>query len=334
MQQCYNFMRTKKNLHTACFLLLITLIVFNFTNCATERKTFSKKDKTEEEVIVDSDTSPVDDSFKEDSIKQAELAARLKDEERQRQVEQNMYGNYPLINYKRIKIHNKKELDSLQKVFGKKSKNRTAAYKAISTINRKEYRFFRAKDSITVPDTIIDDTRAYSVLPQFYPAVKDSAQFIVVSIKYQCYGAYEYGKLVKFSAVNSGKYKSSNPPGFYYLNWKARHHRSSLDSTWYMPFTFNFTAEGTAFHQYLMPGYPASHGCLRQFYDDAEWLFNWGTTRKRDKVTRKYNRRSGTPILIVDKYDHKTRYKAWRYLKTNREVIDLPEDPYSLEERF
>jgi hypothetical protein len=84
-----------------------------------------------------------------------------------------------------------------------------------------------------------------------------------------------------------------------------------------------------------MPGYPASHGCIRQFYDDAEWLFNWGETIKRDPVTKTVPRRSGTPIIIFDQYDFNTKYKAWKYLKTNREtILELPEDPYSLPERF
>lgn len=311
------------------FLGLISLLMA--ASCATEQKTQTKKNKT---VIVDSDTTPLDDTSIQDSIDISLALEEAKKEAERQKLEQYKYGDYPLITYKRIKLKGRKASDSLRKVFGKNRKNRTPAYKAISLINRKQYRYFGSRDSITVPDKILEDTRAYSVLPQFYTAVKDYPKFIVVSIKYQCYGAYEYGKLVKFSAVNSGKYNSSNPMGLYYLNWKSRHHRSSLDSAWYMPFTFNFTAQGAAFHQYLMPGYPASHGCLRQFMADAEWLFEWGETRKRDPKTRKYDRRSGTPMIIIDKYNHKTRYKRWRFLKNNREIIDLPEDPFSLPERL
>ncbi len=245
------------------------------------------------------------------------------------------YRKFPLINYKRIKIHNHRELDSLRRVFGgRKRNNWTAAYRAISTLNRKEYMYYRVHDSITVPDKIVDDQRAYSILPQYYPAAKNIHKLIVVSIKYQCYGAYEYGDLVRFASINSGKRAGANPIGLYYLHWKARHHYSSIDSTWYMPFTFNFTADGQAFHQYQMPGWPASHGCLRQFNRDAEWLFGWGETRKRNPETNRRDPRSGTPVLIIDSYNFKTRYKAWRYLESNQATIKLPENPLSFEEKW
>ncbi len=241
---------------------------------------------------------------------------------------------YPAISYTRIKIRDKKHLDSIKKSFFV-NKEFTAAYRAISTLNRKEYVFFRVKDSILVPDQVIDDQKAYSLFPHTYPQAASFKKLIVVSIMNQCYGAYEFGKLVHFAAINSGKHAGSNPQGLYYLTWKARSHTSSYDETWIMPYTFNYTRIGQAFHQYQMPGYPASHGCLRQFTRDAEWLFTWGETRKIDPATKKWGLRTGTPVIIIDQYDYENRYKPWRYLKSNREgIIGLPPDPMGLEERF
>ncbi len=241
---------------------------------------------------------------------------------------------FPVINYQRVKIRDKSHLDSIKKAMYK-NKEFTPAYRAIATLNRKEYRFYRVNDSILLPDNIVDDQRAYSVLPHNYPQVAQYKKFIVISIKYQCYGAYEYGKLVHFAAINSGKRPGSNPEGLYYLTWKAKNHVSSYDETWIMPFTFNYTRIGQAFHQYMMPGFPASHGCLRQFRSDAEWLFNWGDTRKLDPATKKWGIRSGTPLIIIDQYDYENRYKPWRYLKSNRDIfLELPSDPLALQERF
>lgn len=241
---------------------------------------------------------------------------------------------YPEIRYQRVKIRDKAHLDSIKKSFYK-NKEFTPAYNAVSTLNRKEYRFYRVNDSILLPDNIIDDQKAYSVLPHYYPEVANYKKFIVVSINYQCYGAYENGKLVHFAAINSGKHAGSNPLGLYYLTWKAKSHVSSYDETWIMPFTFNYTRIGQAFHQYMMPGFPASHGCLRQFRRDAEWLFSWGDTRKIDPNTKKWGMRSGTPLIIIDQYDYIKKYKPWRYLKSNRDtILKLPSEPMAIEERF
>jgi hypothetical protein len=241
---------------------------------------------------------------------------------------------YPEIKYKRIKIRDKGHLDSIKKTFFR-NKEFTPAYNAVSTLNRKEYRFYRVNDSILLPDNIIDDQKAYSVLPHYYPEVANFKKFIVVSINYQCYGAYENGKLVHFAAINSGKHAGSNPQGLYYLTWKAKSHVSSYDETWIMPFTFNYTRIGQAFHQYLMPGYPASHGCLRQLRRDAEWLFSWGDTRKIDPKSMKWGLRSGTPVIIIDQYDYEKKYKPWRYLKSNRDtLLELPKEPMAIQERF
>lgn len=241
---------------------------------------------------------------------------------------------YPVINYARVKIRDKSHLDSIRKAM-LVNKEFTPAYKAISTINRKEFRFYRVNDSLLLPDQIIDDQKAYSVLPHNYPQAESLKKLLVVSIKYQCYGAYENGRLVHFAAINSGKRAGANPEGLYYLTWKAKSHVSSYDETWIMPFTFNYTRIGQAFHQFLMPGFPASHGCLRQFTRDAEWLFAWGDTRKIDPATKKWGLRSGTPLIIIDQYDYENKYKPWRYLKSNREIfLELPENPLTLEERF
>ena len=82
-----------------------------------------------------------------------------------------------------------------------------------------------------------------------------------------------------------------------------------------------------------MPGRPASHSCVRQFMDDAEWLFNWaqvGTLNSSGRVARF----TGTPVLIVDMFDFaRPKFGPWLDLKSNRgEKLELPEHPMEVEE--
>ena len=140
--------------------------------------------------------------------------------------------------------------------------------------------------------------------------------------------------LVRFVPVNSGKEKTPTFPGRYALVWKERLRRSSLDSTWIMPFTYNFHGEaGNAFHQFEMPGYPASHSCVRQLMEDAEWLFSWGEGEKYDDK-KKPLRMSGTPVIIIDYYDFNLGRKGlWTQLESNKDtILTLPPDPMAVEE--
>ena len=240
---------------------------------------------------------------------------------------------FPLINYTLDTIETRQELRDIIRRF-RKVKGNFAAYKAFITLNRKELRFVRVGQAVVIPDTIIADMRAYSVFPYFYPGAKDIKKIIMVSNLYQSYGCYEYGKLVRFAAVNSGKERTPSYPGRYAITWKEKDHLSSIDSNWHMPYTINFHRQaGSAFHKFTMPGYPASHSCVRQFIDDAEWLYYWVETEKYDE-NKKPIPFSGTPVVIIDYYDFRPdkRYR-WKYLKNNKEKIDyLPKDPMAVEE--
>jgi hypothetical protein len=243
------------------------------------------------------------------------------------------YDIYPRINYKKLKIDNWKHFYTIQKQFGIPTDDKVLN-KIFMTLNRKELRFFGRNDSIVIPDTIIKDVKAYSLFPQFWWGARKIPKIIVVTNKYQCYACYEFGKLVRFAACNSGKERTPSYPGRYALVWRELKHRSSIDSNWVMPFTWNFHAEaGNAFHQFVMPGRPVSHSCVRQFLDDAEWLYYWGKGMRTDSNHRRI-RMSGTPVIILDIFDYaRKRYGPWLELKSNKDsAIKLPADPMAVEE--
>ncbi len=238
---------------------------------------------------------------------------------------------FPLIRYSKIKINSSLELQDILKRF-KKAENGFDKSKILKTLNRKEMRYFYVGDSVIIPDTIIEDIKAYSVFPQFYFGARHIPKIVMVSNRMQSYACYEYGKLVRFAAANTGKERTPTFPGRYSMVWKQRLIISSLDETWEMPFTFNIHNEaGSAFHQFAMPGRPVSHSCIRQFLDDAEWLYNWGDKAKRDSTG--WIPHSGTTVIIVDYFDfNRKRYGDWIDLTSNKNILDLPECPMAVEE--
>ncbi|MDC1068660.1 L,D-transpeptidase [Candidatus Kapabacteria bacterium] len=244
----------------------------------------------------------------------------------------NSYDIYPKIHYTQIILKTKSIKDSIYSIYGYSKKN-LKRNKVFITLNRKESRYIRVGDTVIVPDTIISDKRAYSIFPQYFPKASHLNRLILVSNYYQCWAAFENGKQVYFAAANTGKERTPTYPGRYALVFKQKTRLSSTDSSWRMNYYYNFHPyAGMAFHEYEMPGYPASHACVRQFRSDAKWLYNWGKGVKvKDKKTVFL---SGTPVVIlgVPNYDRK-RGGPWVDLISNKDsLLKLDFDPMQIEE--
>lgn len=240
---------------------------------------------------------------------------------------------FPLIRYTRTTIADKQQLDSVRRTYAKK-KETMAAYRALTTINRKDLHYFRVGDTLMIPDTVMVDLRAYSVFPYYYAAAADIPKIILVSNKMQSYACYEQGELVYFAAANTGEERKPTFSGRYALNWKARLRKSSLNEEWELPFTWNFHRyAGSAFHQFDMPGRPVSHSCVRQFLTDAEWLYHWGKGAEYDS-TKQAIPFTGTPVLIIDMFDFSRKKGGpWWDIASNKEgILSLPEQPLEMEE--
>lgn len=238
------------------------------------------------------------------------------------------------ISYRRTVIDTKELLDSIRRVYAKRPATMTG-YRAFTTVNRKDLHYFRLGDTVLLPAFLAQDLRAYSVFPHYYPEADTLPKIILISNKYQCYACYEKGVLVRFAACNTGEERKPTFPGRYTLNWKDKKRRSSLDSNWVLPFTWNFHLfAGSAFHQFDMPGRPVSHSCVRQFMDDAEWLFNWGKGGAIDTAKRKYIPMTGTPVIIMDIFDFSRKKGGpWWELTSNKDsLLTLPKNPMAVEE--
>ncbi len=243
-------------------------------------------------------------------------------------------NHIPEVLYRRTFISSKTHLDSIRRVFGKKP-GTTLGYRVFTTLNRKDIQYFRVGDTIILPSSFHQDLRVYSVFPHYYPSADTINKLIIISNAFQSYACYENGKLIRFAACNTGREAKPTFPGRYTLNWRDKIRRSSLDSNWVLPFTWNFHLfAGSAFHQFDMPGRPVSHSCVRQFMDDAEWLYSWGVGGKIDTANKKYIPMTGTPVIIVDVFDYSRKKGGpwWEIVSNKDTMIALPRAPMQVEE--
>ncbi|HET9246878.1 MAG TPA: L,D-transpeptidase family protein, partial [Xanthobacteraceae bacterium] len=63
------------------------------------------------------------------------------------------------------------------------------------------------------------------------------------------------------------------PTGVFSIIEKDRYHHSNLYSNAPMPYMQRITWSGVALHEGVLPGYPASHGCIRMSHDFAQKLW-------------------------------------------------------------
>jgi hypothetical protein len=117
---------------------------------------------------------------------------------------------------------------------------------------------------------------------------------IIVSIGGQHVSLYANGTFVARGPVSTGMHGHPTPVGIFTVIQKDRYHRSNIYSAAPMPYMQRITWSGVAIHQGVLPGYPASHGCIRTSTDFALRL--WGTTKLGTRVI--VSRNDVTPASI------------------------------------
>jgi hypothetical protein len=113
-----------------------------------------------------------------------------------------------------------------------------------------------------------------------------SAIHILVSIPQQKAWVFAGGALVATAPVSTGKRGHETPTGIFHILQKAVHHRSNIYSNAPMPFMQRLTQSGVALHAGHLPGYPASHGCIRLPWGFAKRLYGLTDGGTRVTVTR------------------------------------------------
>jgi hypothetical protein len=195
----------------------------------------------------------------------------------------------------------------------------------LEVLNRADVEHLEQLRELVVPESWGDES-SHTVLPMRYPPAGAWPTFLVVYLPGQLFGAYEFGRLVRWGPVSSGGPDNPTSAGVFALNWKSPGRASTVDPAWFMRWYFNFgNRDGLAFHAYSLPGSPASHGCIRLLERDAHWLFDWGETWVLDSTARRVST-PGTPVFIVGRYDFSAP-PPWKSLDWLTTTINLPAPP-------
>jgi len=106
--------------------------------------------------------------------------------------------------------------------------------------------------------------------------------FVVASIADQRVSVYNHHGLVARSAISTGMAGHPTPKGIFTIIGRERFHRSNIYSAAPMPFMQRVTWSGIAMHLGVVPGHPASHGCIRLPAEFATKL--WGLTKIGERI--------------------------------------------------
>ncbi len=136
---------------------------------------------------------------------------------------------------------------------------------------------------------------------------------IRISLGQQRARFYKGGTLVGISQISSGREGFKTPTGSYKITQKSANHRSNLYGVWKtsdgtvinndvdvrktpnpppgaryegapMPYFMRITSSGVGMHAGYLPGFPASHGCIRMPEKMAQHFF--------------HHVRHGTPVTV------------------------------------
>jgi lipoprotein-anchoring transpeptidase ErfK/SrfK len=105
---------------------------------------------------------------------------------------------------------------------------------------------------------------------------------LAVSIGSQRVVVYDNGTPIASAPISSGMPGRPTPMGVFSVIQKDRYHHSNLYSNAPMPYMQRITWSGVALHAGVLPGYPASHGCIRLPESFAVRL--WGMTKMGARV--------------------------------------------------
>jgi L,D-transpeptidase catalytic domain len=129
----------------------------------------------------------------------------------------------------------------------------------------------------------------------------------IVSIKTQQVTFYDADGWIYRAPVSTGTTGRETPAGVFAVLEKNKDHHSSLYDDAWMPNMLRITWNGLALHGGPLPGYAASHGCVRMPYDFAEKVF--------DKVPM------GMRVLISPSEVEPVEFSSSSLFMPNRETI-------------
>jgi lipoprotein-anchoring transpeptidase ErfK/SrfK len=129
---------------------------------------------------------------------------------------------------------------------------------------------------------------------------------LAIDLTTQRVQVYRGGVLIAVSTISTGSEGRETPTGVFTILEKKVTHRSSLYDDAPMPYMQRLTWKGVAMHAGDLPGYAASHGCIRLPKEFAKQLYD---------ITE-----IGTPVMITDQAEiAEQERRAAEYQRANEE---------------
>ncbi|MEP6261717.1 MAG: L,D-transpeptidase [Gillisia sp.] len=223
-----------------------------------------------------------------------------------------------VLTYRLDSIVNTRHRDSLLSLYSENDQ------RIILLLNRIEKNKIKEGSRVIIPDTLINDLLVYSPMPQLLSELDSIPKAVLIAQRIQAFGLYENGQLIRWGPVSSGKQSTPTPNGLNYANFRSKRKISTVDPSWIMPYYFNFmNYYGVGVHQYQLPGYPASHACVRMDMEDAVFIYHWAEPWTLDSKGR-YLVKNGTPFMVFGEYKFDEQV-PWLDLANNPDANKLIE---------
>ena len=150
----------------------------------------------------------------------------------------------------------------------------------------------QAQSVVSPPDVRALKPGEFLWYPQIAP---EGPVVLVVSLDEQRAYVYRNGIAIGVSTISSGKPGKDTPTGVFTILQKNKDHKSNLYNNAPMPYMQRLTWDGIALHAGKLPGYPASHGCVRLPHPFAAKVY--GITRTGDTVVVSDARAAPTTLV-------------------------------------
>ena len=136
------------------------------------------------------------------------------------------------------------------------------------------------KDKMFVP---LDYSIEPKILPEYLTAAENHEKYILIDRSQGYLGLYEWGSLTHCFPISSGTRHWMPFKKFVVSNMDEFHNSRKYDMA-PMDHALHI-GHGYFIHEGIVPGYPASHGCIRIFPLHARFLFyNWARPGIRGKI--------------------------------------------------
>lgn len=150
---------------------------------------------------------------------------------------------------------------------------------------------------------------------------------ISISIAQQKLRLYDANGLYAESPVSTGMSGHPTPMGVFSIIQKQKFHKSNIYSGAPMPFMQRITWSGVAMHAGVLPGYPASHGCIRMPTAFAVKMYGWTRMGARVIITPGDITPAGFSHPLLATIKAAPQPVTMQESKTDMAAVQAPEKP-------